>query len=71
MISALLCRSITGIVSSSDNSIFQDKALQVADSSLEDLPIKIQAGILPFLPDPAWCPENTNTNTVLHFQDYT
>ena len=49
MITALLCRSIAGIVSSSENSSFQDEALKIADSSLEDLPIKIQAGIVPFL----------------------
>ncbi|CAL8472136.1 g11678 [Coccomyxa elongata] len=58
-----ISRSITGIVSSSDNSIFQDEALQVADSSLEDLPNKIQAYILPFLPDPA-CLEEIALNVI-------
>ncbi|BDA47421.1 hypothetical protein COCOBI_10-2690 [Coccomyxa sp. Obi] len=38
-----ISRSIAGIVSSSENAIFQDEALKMADSSLEDLPIKIQA----------------------------
>ena len=42
-VQAALHRSIAGIVCSSENADFQEQALHLANSSLEELPITIQA----------------------------
>ena len=69
-----LHRSIAGIVSSSDNPDFQRQALQLANSSLEDLPIKIQAcqsvaqclRVVCSFSDAQHCAPGTNTDFVFY-----